>query len=309
MPTRCTVTLAMPNHNHARHLPQALAGLNGQSRPADAILVVDDASTDDSVAILEDAASRNPRLRLLRHAENRGAVAACATLLDAVQTDCVAWTAADDQLMPAFLERSMAVLERHPDAAMCCSELVVLEADGTLRNAARDDPDRFSLLGLPEVLEAGALPALFRRRFLSIASNTVVVRTEALRRVGGFPAALRWHADWFAFHAVALRFGLCPIPEPLTLFRSDAAGYSAAGMADRRRQRLVLRALADLLKRPEHRDVLDAVRSAPGLLSTFGRSPLDALWTVPRHWDIAVPYARWLARRGRTPMVALDAPR
>ena len=45
------LTVILPNFNHARFLDQALGALVKQSKPADEVIIIDDASTDDSVAV------------------------------------------------------------------------------------------------------------------------------------------------------------------------------------------------------------------------------------------------------------------
>ena len=60
---RPTLSVVMPNYNHAKFLPRALDSLLGQTRPPDEILVLDDGSTDDSRAILERVAGREPLIR------------------------------------------------------------------------------------------------------------------------------------------------------------------------------------------------------------------------------------------------------
>ena len=70
------LSVVVPNYNHARYLESALRAHLEQTRPPLEVIVVDDASTDDSVAIVERLARDHPRLRLIRLAKNGGVNAA-----------------------------------------------------------------------------------------------------------------------------------------------------------------------------------------------------------------------------------------
>jgi len=67
-----THSAILVNYNHAPFLPAAIAGLQAQTIPFDEIVVMDDASTDNSVALLEGLLKSLPQARLIKHAANQG---------------------------------------------------------------------------------------------------------------------------------------------------------------------------------------------------------------------------------------------
>ena len=69
------LSIIMPNYNHAHYLPRALDAILRQSVPPKEVIVVDDASTDDSVRVVERVAARNPIIRLIRNERNRASTA------------------------------------------------------------------------------------------------------------------------------------------------------------------------------------------------------------------------------------------
>ena len=69
-----TLSVVLPNYNHAKFIGRALAALLGQERAADEIIVIDDGSTDDSVAVIERIAATAPAIRLLRNPNNVGVI-------------------------------------------------------------------------------------------------------------------------------------------------------------------------------------------------------------------------------------------
>ena len=104
--TRCRVAVVVPNHNHAAFLQDCLDGIAGQTRAPEEVIVVDDASTDHSLEVLEGARDSLPQLRIVRQPERRGVNPTINRALAEVSSDLVVITAADDRLLPVFLERA-----------------------------------------------------------------------------------------------------------------------------------------------------------------------------------------------------------
>jgi Glycosyl transferase family 2 len=252
-----TVAVVLCNHNHARYLPDSLAHIYGQTRPADRVLVIDDGSTDGSWDVIQKFARDHSNLEAHANERNLGLQASIAKALTVVRCDYLVWAGADDRLLPPFLERNMAILARHPSAGLSFSEVVVLKGDSEEIDRYATNPAAplvFDLSELPAYLSPDQLRDRMKRAYLPIASNTAVIRVDALREFGGFPAALRWFADSFACTALAMRHGACVIAEPLALIRVRPESYSKA-MRDVPQQIKVLNAMLELLSRPQLRDV------------------------------------------------------
>lgn len=286
-----TISILLANYNDGRYLRESLEGIFGQSDPADEVVVVDDGSSDDSVAIIESFLPRHGNARLIRHERNLGQHAAISRALEAARSEYVAWAASDDLLLPQFVERNRRALAANPGIGLSFSRLCAWR-DGTGEVNDFSAPryaEWFSLGTEATCYSPQALRERVRRRYLWISGNTVVARRDALLAAGGFDTRLRWHADWFAFYAIALRHGACAIPEILARMRERDATYSRAGMHDRAAQRAVLRTLIDVLHEPANRDLLAAFRECPTLLTPFGRYLLYANFWRPQSWPLVMP--------------------
>ncbi len=299
---RRTVSIVLSNYNHDRYLATSLAAICGQSRPADQIIVVDDGSTDDSVAVIESFATRHPQVEFLQNPQNIGLQASIRRVLPLVRTDYLVWAASDDKLLPDFLERSMAVLERHPEAGLCFSELGVIQGDSDNIDHFAKIPSIshiFDLSDLPDYMTPAQVLARMQRAYLPISSNTVVVRRDALAEMGWYPSDLEWHSDSFAYTSVALRHGACVIGDTLALIRASEGSYSQSGMRDEVRQTRVLMALTARLRLAAWHDIRRSFRKAPSNLSPWGTLMLRILLRQPRDWDLFFPYLFWKMREYR----------
>lgn len=189
------VTVVMPAYQAAATIAGALASIAGQTLKPREVIVVDDGSTDDTIKIVQDMASRmnGVSLRLFRQA-NQGAGAA---RNQALSHGCGAYFAfldADDQWLPGKLEASMAVMQAG-QLVMSSHNLFGVDATG---EHLIDSRSRY--LANPQ----DPYRTLFLRGFIS--SSTVVVRRDAALAAGGFDPALRSAQDyefWLAVLATA----------------------------------------------------------------------------------------------------------
>ncbi len=300
-----SVCIILTNYNHARYLPQSLGAIFAQTRPADQVIVIDDGSSDGSSEVIEEFQRQHENLLFLRNSNNRGALFSISRALGAVRCKFVVWAAADDRLMPEFLEKSLAALDRHPQAGLCFSEVTQIKGDTEITERFATNPDIahiFDLSNLPEYMSPAVLRERMRQNYLAIHGNTIVCRFDALINCNLFVPALAWHADQLAFYAVAIRYGACVVPETLALIRAHEGSFSQSGMNDERRQRQVLTTHLDLLRERQWHDVRAFFRSCPCYFSPFGALMLRVMLFRPRDWDLMFPYFLWKVReykRGR----------
>jgi glycosyltransferase involved in cell wall biosynthesis len=102
------------NYNYARYLPDALRSVMGQSYPAHEILVVDDGSQDDSLAVLNAHRDAIPNLRI--HAQpNQGQLSALRSAVRIASGDWCVFLDSDDSWEPEHLARLAAIITTEPD--------------------------------------------------------------------------------------------------------------------------------------------------------------------------------------------------
>jgi len=120
------LTVVVPTYRRPLLLAQALQSVLDQRLPGLRIGVFDNASNDETAAVVAAVDARQP-VDYLRRPENIGAVANIDGALASVRTPYFAMLADDDLQLPGFLEGALAELARHPSAAAYCGRTVVYD--------------------------------------------------------------------------------------------------------------------------------------------------------------------------------------
>jgi glycosyltransferase involved in cell wall biosynthesis len=125
--TQPLVTIAVPVYNGARHLRESLDSILGQTYPRTEVIVLDDASTDETPAI---TASYGARIRLVRNSKNLGGFGNMNAGIRLATGSLFAIYHADDVYEPTIVEREVAFLESHPKlGAVFCLDTFI-DGDG-----------------------------------------------------------------------------------------------------------------------------------------------------------------------------------
>lgn len=188
------VTVVVPAYNGSRYLATTIASLLAQSHRDFQMLVVDDRSDDDSVAIARSFA--DPRLAVMVNSERRGLAGNWNVAQSLATTPYLLIAHQDDVYFSDFLARMMHLLDAHPNAFIAHARVQYLDSRGhTFRPAAARFKDRFWPKDEPyERAPASELEALQRGNYIICPS--VLYRTSAVRAIGRFNESLTFVPDW-----------------------------------------------------------------------------------------------------------------
>ena len=185
------VTVLMPVYNGAELLPTSVSSVLTQTFEDFELLVVDDASTDDSVAVVESFGDQ--RVCILRNQRNLGQVATTNRGLREARGEYVARLDQDDLALPARLARQVAVLDGESSVAVVGSGVDFVDDRGrvleTLRATVDDRPTFLYLL------LANALP---------LAHSAVMYRRQEVLALGGYDAEFALAEDMDLWRRLAL---------------------------------------------------------------------------------------------------------
>lgn len=125
------VTIGLACYNAADTIRRALDSALAQDWPNIEVIVVDDASSDNSAAIAEAAIAVAPRARLIRHETNSGAAGARNTILGEARGDFIAFFDDDDESLPKRITSQIRRLEAYE--RQTGAELIACYASGNRR--------------------------------------------------------------------------------------------------------------------------------------------------------------------------------
>ena len=208
------VGVVIPVYSRPGLILECLESIAAQARAPDVVIVVDDASPDDTADRAQSwMAKRNDGIgwRLLRQPENGGAAGARNRALGELgDCDLIAFLDSDDLWPPEHLRDAESALAAHPDAVAAVRDLYF----------ERTAPGRTSRVRDCGLVERSPAWEFVRRG--APTPSSVVVRQEALVAVGGFDAAIQYAEDLDCYLKLTLLGSWIHVPGPPIRYRVDA---------------------------------------------------------------------------------------
>jgi glycosyltransferase involved in cell wall biosynthesis len=306
-----TVSVIIPNFNHARYLPRRIASVREQTFQDFELILLDDCSTDDSRSILSSYAD-DSRVKIEFNRANSGSTFKQWNKGVRLARGKYVWIAeSDDYADERLLERLVAVLEAEPKAAFAyCRSWRVnevnqlhgfvdqylndLDAHRWTRDYCSDGPEECRKYFVFCNIVANASAVLFRR--------------TAYAEVGGADESFQMCGDWKLWASMALRGKVVHLGQPLNYFRfhDESVGGRDIGRGVLAQESLrVVRWMLDQVT------ITDAARAklcqtlsdlwVPAVITW--RVPLGLKWTILR--NATAIDSRAIRRVVRTSLVAL----
>lgn len=212
----CRVSVLMAVFNGGALLEKALGSVCAQSYSDWEMVVVDDASTDGTCAVVESWMARDRRIRLLKNASNKGQTACLNQGLRACRGGWVARQDADDLSHPERLAKQVEFLRRNPETVLLGTQGVLIDANG----------GKIGLLDVP-CDEAGIhWCAPFLNPFLH---TSVVFRRSVAEELGGYDEGFRIAQDYDLWTRMIRAGRTANLSERLVSYRHAETSLSKAG--------------------------------------------------------------------------------
>jgi glycosyltransferase involved in cell wall biosynthesis len=194
-----SVSVLIPCYNYGQFLEEAVSSVLDDQAGVDArVLIIDDASSDDSADVARKIAARDPRVEVIVHASNKGNIATFNEgLLEWADGDYCTLVSADDRLTPGALQRARDLLDAYPGVGFVYGHAL------WVTHGAPEPTARTRVRGWSARPGQWWLERLFHQGENPISAPTVVVRTSLQKRVGGYDAELPRAADMEMFMRLA----------------------------------------------------------------------------------------------------------
>jgi hypothetical protein len=249
-----SVTVLLPVYNGAGTLRQALDSILAQDLTDFELLVVDDASTDASAAVIREYAERDDRITAVLHERNLGLAATLNEGLRVARHELVARMDQDDEALPARLRVQQAFMAEHQSVVAAGSYVLHMG-----RTRAHD-----RLVELPRTPRevARVLP-----RENCLYHPSVVLRRTAVLAAGGYRGEFKNAEDYELWLRLARIHDLANVPQALLRYRFSLGGMTLS----RKWEQLYYVHLAQEMNR--HIEVLpdEAARRAHEVTRAFDR--------------------------------------
>ncbi|MFL6846182.1 MAG: glycosyltransferase [Allosphingosinicella sp.] len=208
---RPSISVAMATWNGALYLPEQLESLARQTLPPTELVVVDDSSSDSTIAVLEAFAETAPfDVRIVRNAENMGVMRTFERAISLCRGDYVFLCDQDDYWDPAKIATVVAEFGREPRTMVIFNDKII--ADENLKPSSATVLTNMRNVGTPDIAFIAGCCMACRREWFDVALPV--------------PVQIPFHDWWLAVLAHQLRVSKV-LDRPLQLYRRHGTNASA----------------------------------------------------------------------------------
>jgi glycosyltransferase involved in cell wall biosynthesis len=196
-----SIDVIVPCYNYGRYLDQCVDSVLQDQNLTTRVLIIDDASSDNTPKVASGLADQDSRVTYWRHQTNKGHIATYNEGIEWASADYMLVLSADDYVLPGALSKAAACMDKNPNIGFVFGPYLELFDDGRLT------PSNYTKsLGssLPWISISTYDYFRLNRPLCPVATCTAVVRTAMQKWIGGYRPEL-WHAGdmemWLRFAA------------------------------------------------------------------------------------------------------------
>jgi glycosyltransferase involved in cell wall biosynthesis len=208
-----TVDVVIPCYNYARYLRACVNSVLSQPRVSVRVLVIDDASSDETPQVGQELASADSRVELRRHQQNKGHIATYNEgLIEWSAGDYAVLLSADDMLTPGSLSRAVRIMDADETIGMVYGRAIHFTREDEIPKVSAHNAEYTRFDG------AEWLKGRCRTGQNVITSPEVVVRGSIQRAIGGYRPSLPHTGDlemWLRIAAISNIAYVRNIPQAL----------------------------------------------------------------------------------------------
>ena len=186
--TRVTVSVIVPCYNYGGFLSECVQSILSQEGVLVDVLIIDDASTDNTNAVAQSLAAQDSRVSLITHDQNAGHIATYNEGLALAKGKYCLLLSADDLLTAGALSRATSLMEAHPTVGLVYGNVVSFV--GPPLPIPRTEPTGWTIWQGPDWIYI-----LCQLVTNVLASPEVVLRTDLQHKIGGYSSDLPHSGD------------------------------------------------------------------------------------------------------------------
>lgn len=225
-----TISVCIPTYNGAAFLADTLASVAAQTFRDFEVLIVDDQSSDETLAVAERFAATDPRARVIRNVERAGSSAANANRCAAhARGEWIKFLFQDDLMAPTCLARMLDAGQRGPLVIAWHDYLFAPDVSDSVRQFYETLPTIRETLPTTYAKPDELCAAVVRHLGINFVGPTSssFVRRDCFERFGGFTPDVAMFPDLEFWMRVGSNEGMAIAREPLVTFRVHNQSISA----------------------------------------------------------------------------------
>jgi glycosyltransferase involved in cell wall biosynthesis len=234
-----SVDVIVPCYGYGHFLGQCVQSVLSQSLPNVRVLIIDDASPDDTADVASKLIKADTRVCSIRHVSNKGHIQTYNEGIAWAAADYLVLLSADDYLLPGSLERSVHFLNSHPEVGLAWGNAVEGKQEEAVSSwiCPPEPPEGWHW----SVFKCYDFAQLSGSRNI-IRAPTAIVRTHLQKRVGGYRAELPHAGDMEMWLRLALHAPVAKTDAFQAVYRRHAQNMSRTytRLLDLRQRRGVL---------------------------------------------------------------------
>ena len=226
-----SIDVIVPCYRYGAYLRQCVESVLGQAGVNVRVLILDDASPDETPEVGARLAAEDSRVTYWRNPANLGHIATYNRGIEWAEAPALLLLSADDYLLPGALGAVMRMMDADDHLSLCFGNASVLGTDGSLRETAVDipcDPDGTRKLPGRQFVEASIAADASN----IVPTPTAVVRTSLIKQFGGYRKDLPHSADMEMWLHLAAHGSVGFIRQSLAVYRRHATNMSLGYTGD-----------------------------------------------------------------------------
>lgn len=215
------VSIVLPSYNYARYLDERIQSLLNQTYTDFELVIVDDASTDNSVEVINKYVN-DSRVKTHFFEQNSGLpYKRWNDGADLAQGEYILFAGADDSCEPTMLEKLVSKLDANPNVGIAYTQSLEIDGEGkVIRSLTYRTDDLDKEHWQQDYVNNGQDEC----RYLVVKNtipnaSSVLLRREIFEKAGRFDEQLRLVADWMLWARILLISDVAYVAEPLNYFR------------------------------------------------------------------------------------------
>jgi len=212
MNKKATASVIIPTYNRAHLVGRAIQSVLNQTYQDFELIIVDDASTDNTEDVIKEFQQKDNRIIYLKHDQNKGGSAARNTGIKISKGKYIAFLDSDDEWFPEKLEKQMNYIQSSNYGFMYCNMIINDKTNNTKKNLKIDFKDDIFI----DLLKNGS----------GICTSALLVKQSLLEKVGGFDESLPSYQDYDFLLRLSQKAKCGFLDEILLFYNLDENGIS-----------------------------------------------------------------------------------